>query len=337
MRVIRNGSGMLTIGIPDDYADMVRTFPSFHKVAGRPVAIWTDAARDLDDLANRLRDIEALVLIRERTPVSAALLARLPKLKLVTVSGPYPNVDLAACTAHGVVLCAAANRPTLATPELTWALVMAAARRIPQEAARLKSGGWQSDIGGVLHGHTLGVAGFGRIGKVVAGYGRAFGMRVLVWSRERGRAEARSLGYEIAAGKDELFGEADVLTLHLRLTAETRGIVAASDLARMKPDALFVNTSRAELVVPGALVAALKAGRPGFAAVDVFEHEPVSGADHPLLHLPNALCTPHLGFVAREPMDEYFADQFERVLAFERGAPIDVVNPEALAKGRSRG
>ena len=212
---------------------------------------------------------------------------------------------------------------------------MAATRRIPQEAARLKSGGWQSDIGSVLHGRTLGVAGFGRIGKVVAGYGRAFGMRVLVWSRERGRAEARALGYELAAGKDELFAEADVLTLHLRLTPDTHGVVTAADLARMKTDALFVNTSRAELVVPGALVDALKAGRPGFAAVDVFEHEPVLGANDPLLHLPNALCTPHLGFVAREPMDEYFADQFERVLAFERGTPIDVVNPDALAKART--
>lgn len=336
-RVIRNGSSMLRIGIPDDYADMVRTFSSFHRIAGHPVSIWTDAADDVDDLADRLKEIEALVLIRERTPISAALLARLPKLKLITVSGPYPNVDLAACTAHGVVLCAAVNRPTLATPELTWALIMAATRRIPQEAARLKSGGWQRDIGGVLHGRTLGVAGFGRIGKVVAGYGRAFGMRVLVWSRERGRAEARELGYELAAGKDELFAEADVLTLHLRLTPDTHGVVTAAGLARMKTDALFVNTSRAELVAPGVLVDALKAGRPGFAAVDVFEHEPVLGADHPLLHMPNALCTPHLGFVASQPMDEYFADQFERVLAFERGAPIDVVNPDALAKARDQG
>ena len=196
---------MLRIGIPDDYADMVRTFPSFHRIAGHPISIWTDPARDLDELADRLKDVEALVLIRERTAISAALLARLPKLKLITISGPYPNVDLKACTAQGVVLCAAANRPTLATPELTWALVMAATRRIPQEAARLKSGGWQSDIGGVLHGRTLAVAGFGRIGKVVAGYGRAFGMRVLVWSRERGLAEARAQGYELAASKEQPF------------------------------------------------------------------------------------------------------------------------------------
>jgi D-3-phosphoglycerate dehydrogenase / 2-oxoglutarate reductase len=328
---------MMTIGIPDDYADMVRTLPSFRKVAGHPLTIWTDAAHDVDELADRLKDVEALVLIRERTPISAPLLARLPKLRMITISGPYPNVDLAACNAHGVMVCASANRPTLATPELTWALVMAATRRIPQEVERLKSGGWQGRIGGMLHNRTLGVAGFGRIGKVVAGYGRAFGMRVLVWSRERGQDEARTLGYEVATSKVALFTEADVLTLHLRLTRETRGFVTRGDLAHMKPDALLVNTSRAELVEPGALVDALRAGRPGSAAVDVFEHEPVLGANDPLLQLPNALCTPHLGFVAREPMDEYFTDQFERVLAFERGAPINVVNAEAIAKADNRG
>ena len=239
MDVIRNGIDMVTIGIPDDYADMVRTLPSFQKVAGHPVSIWTDAARDVDELADRLKDVEALALIRERTPISASLLARLPKLKMITISGPYPNVDLAACSAHGVMLCASANRPTLATPELTWALVMAATRRIPQEVERLKSGGWQGRIGGMLHNRTLGVAGFGRIGKVVAGYGRAFGMRVLVWSRERGQDEARTLGYEVATSKVALFTEADVLTLHLRLTRETRGFVTRGDLARMKPDALL--------------------------------------------------------------------------------------------------
>ena len=337
MFTICNGPDMMKIGIPDDYADMVRALPSFQKVAGHPLSIWTDAARDLDELADRLKDIEALVLIRERTPISAALLARLPKLKMITISGPYPNVDLAACSAHGVMLCASANRPTLATPELTWALIMAATRRIPQEAERLKNGLWQGRIGGMLHGRTLAIAGFGRIGKVVAGYGRAFGMRVLVWSRERGNEEASKLHYELAASKDALFADADVLTLHLRLTRETRGFVTRADLARMKPDALFVNTSRAELVEAGALVDALKAGRPGSAAVDVFEHEPVLGANDPLLQLPNALCTPHLGFVAREPMDEYFADQFDRVLAFERGTPVDVVNAEVIAKARDRG
>jgi D-3-phosphoglycerate dehydrogenase len=322
----------MKIGIPDDYADMVRTLSAFAKVAARDVSIWTDAAPDTETLAARLRDVEALVLLRERTPITAALLARLPRLRLVTISGPYPNIDVAACTAHGIAVAAGANRPTMATPELTWALVMAAMRHIPGEVARLKAGGWQRQIGRVLHGKTLGILGFGRIGKVVAGYGRAFGMRVLVSSRERGLAEARGQGFEIAATLDQVFVQADVLSVHLRLTPETRSMITPAQLAQMKADALFVNTSRAELVAPGALVAALKAGRPGSAAVDVFEHEPVLGARDPLLALPNVLCTPHLGFVALDPMEEYFADQFDRVLAFERGQPIDVINPEVLKK-----
>jgi D-3-phosphoglycerate dehydrogenase len=323
-------TAMMNIGIPDDYADMVRTLSAFHKVADRPVAIWTDAARDLDDLAERLADIEALVLLRERTPIPADLVARLPKLRLITISGPYPNIDVAACTARGIAVSASANRPTVATPELTWALIMASMRNIPQEVESLKHGGWQGSTGRLLQGRTLGIMGFGRIGKVVAGYGRAFGMNVLVWSRERGLSKARAQGFDLCTDKDELFASADVLTLHLRMAKETRGFVTRSDLARMKPTALLVNTSRAELIEPGALVEALEAGRPGFAAVDVYEHEPLS--DHPLLRLPNALCTPHLGFVAREPMDAYFADQFDRVLAFERGAPIDVINPEVLRR-----
>ena len=322
----------MKIGIPDDYADVVRTLPSFAKMSAHAVSIWTDAAPDLDALAQRLKDVEALVLLRERTPISAALVVRLPALRLITISGPYPNIDVAACTAHGIAICSSANRASMATPELTWALIMSAMRRIPGEVARLKAGAWQHDIGRVLHGRSLGIFGFGRIGKVVAGYGRAFGMRVLVWSRERGRAEARAQGFDIAADAHELFAQADVLSVHLRLTPETRACITRADLARMRPTSLFVNTSRAELIEPGALVAALKAGRPGSAAVDVFEHEPVLGASDPLLALPNALCTPHLGFVALDQLDEYFSDQFDRVLAFEAGQPIDVINPEALAK-----
>ena len=317
----------MKVGIPDDYAGVVRTLPSFKKIASHAVTVWTDAVHDLDVLAERFADLDALVLLRERTRISAALVARLPRLKLITISGPYPNIDVDACTAHGIAVCATKNRESYATPELTWALVLSAMRRIPQEVAGLKAGGWQRDIGRVLHSRTLGVFGFGRIGKVVAGYGRAFGMRVLVWSRERGRAEADAQGYEPSDGQDGLFAQADVLTLHVRLTPQTRGIVTRADLARMKPTALFVNTSRAELVEPGALVEALRAGRPGSAAVDVYEDEPVLSANHPLLQLPNALCTPHLGFVTLDQLDEYFSDQFDRVLAFERGEPIDVVNP----------
>jgi D-3-phosphoglycerate dehydrogenase / 2-oxoglutarate reductase len=327
---------MMKIGIPDDYADVVRTLPSFAKMSGHAVSIWTDAAPDLDAQVERFRHVEALVLLRERTPISAALVARLPALRLITISGPYPNIDVAACTAQGIAVCGAVNRASMATPELTWGLIMAAMRHIPAEVAGLKGGGWQRQIGRVLHGRTLGIFGFGRIGKVVAGYGRAFGMQVLVWSRERGRAEAKAGGYDIAAGAEALYAQSDVLSIHLRLTPETRACITRADLARMQPGSLFVNTSRAELIEPGALVEALRAGRPGSAAVDVFEHEPVLGARDPLLGLPNALCTPHLGFVALDQLDEYFSDQFDRVLAFEHGQAIDVVNPEVLGKAGVR-
>ena len=218
---------MLKIGIPDDYADVVRTLPSFAKMSGHAVSIWTDAAPDIDALAARFKDVEALVLLRERTPISAALVGRLPKLRLITISGPYPNIDVAACTANGIAVCASTNRASMATPELTWGLIMAAMRHIPGEVARLKAGGWQHDIGRVLHGRRLGIYGFGRIGKVVAGYGRAFGMRVLVWSRERGRAQALAEGFDVAAGPEQLFAHSDVLSLHLRLTPETRGCITA--------------------------------------------------------------------------------------------------------------
>jgi D-3-phosphoglycerate dehydrogenase len=323
---------MMKIGIPDDYADVVRTLPSFGKMAAHAVSIWTDAVRDVDAMAERFKDVQALVLLRERTPISAALVARLPAMRLITISGPYPNIDVAACTAHGIAVCASANRASMATPELTWALIMAAMRHIPDEVARLRGGAWQRQIGRVLHGRRLGILGFGRIGTVVAGYGRAFGMRVLVWSRERSRAEARAQGFDIAASADELYARADVLSIHLRLTPETRACITRADLARMQPSSLLVNTSRSELIEAGALVAALKAGRPGSAAVDVFEHEPVLGARNPLLALPNALCTPHLGFVALDQLDDYFSDQFDRVLAFEGGQPIDLINPEVLGK-----
>jgi len=310
----------------------VRTLPSFGKMTAHAVSIWTDAVREVDAMAERFKDMQALVLLRERTPISAALVARLPALRLITISGPYPNIDVAACTAHGIAVCASANRASMATPELTWALIMAAMRHIPDEVTRLRDGAWQRQIGRVLHGRRLGILGFGRIGKVVAGYGQAFGMRVLVWSRERGRAEARAEGFDIAASADELYARADVLSIHLRLTPETRACITGADLARMQPSSLLVNTSRAELIEDGALVAALKAGRPGSAAVDVFEHEPVLGAHNPLLALPNALCTPHLGFVALDQLDDYFSDQFDRVLAFEGGQPIDLINPEVLGK-----
>ena len=320
----------MNIAILDDTFDIVRTLACFAKVSGHRIAIWNDHTKDIEVLAARLQDAEALVLLRERTPVREPLIARLPRLRLITLNGPYPHIDVTACSKHGVLLCAGPPRPSAATAELTWGLIIAAMRRIPQEVARLRSGRWQGSVGTGLRGRTLCVYGYGRIGRQVAGYGRAFGMRVLAWSREAGLAKARADGHEPASSRQALFEDADVLSVHVRLTPETRDVVTAADLARMKPTALFVNTSRAELVQGDALVNALRAGYPGTAAVDVFEQEPLTDRNHPLLNMDNVICTPHLGYVERDQLERYYADQFERVLACERGRPVDAVNPDAL-------
>jgi D-3-phosphoglycerate dehydrogenase len=327
----------MKIAVLDDYQDTIRTLGCFAKVAGHDVTIFNDHTQDVDVLAARLKDTEALALLRERTPIRAPLLERLERLRLISQVSVYPHVDVEACTRRGVVLSSfmGAGRPSYATAELTWGLVIAALRRIPQEMAALRAGRWQAyPIGTGLRGKTLGIYGYGRIGAVVAGYGRAFGMRVLVWGREGSRERARADGHAVADGTAALFAESDVLSLHLRLVEGTRGIVTAADLARMKPTALLVNTSRAGLVAPGALEAALRAGRPGLAAVDVYEEEPVVGGRHPLLALDNVVCVPHLGYVERDGLEAMFDTIFEQILAFERGAPINVVNPEALERRR---
>ncbi len=321
----------MNVAILDDYQDAVRTLACFGKLAGHRVTIWNDHTKDVNVLAERLRDTEALVLIRERTPIRAPLLERLDKLRLISQNSVYPHIDVVACTRRGVILSSGMHsRPSYATAELTWGLVIAALRRIPQEVAALKAGRWQSTIGDGLHGRTLGIFGYGRIGAVVAGYGKAFGMKVLVWGREGTLAKARADGHAAAASKQQLFEESDVLTLHLRLIDPTRGIVDGADLARMKPTALIVNTSRAGLIEPGALEKALRAGRPGMAAVDVFEEEPVLGAQHPLLALDNALCTPHLGYVERASYEFAFGHAFDQILAYAAGKPVNVINPEAI-------
>lgn len=325
----------MNVTVLDDYVDLVRTLRCVERLRDHRLTVWTDICTDEAVLAGRLADTEALVLLRERTRITASLLARLPKLRLITLNGPYPHVDVAACTARGVLLCSEHARTSYATAELTWGLVIAAMRHIPQQMERLKRGGWQSRAGAVLRGRTLGIYGYGRIGKQVAGYGRAFGMRVLVWSRERARAEAAADGYDVPETREALFEQADVLTMHIRLVPETRGVVTAADLARMKPSSVFVNTSRAELVADGALAAALKAGRPGSAAVDVYEREPWLGGDHPLFALDNAIVTPHLGYVERDQMENYFSDNFGRVLAYAAGQPVGAVNPEVLTKAGS--
>jgi D-3-phosphoglycerate dehydrogenase len=324
------------VAVLDDYFDTVRTLACFAKLAGHEVTVCNDHVQDTDALAARLRDTEALVLIRERTQIRAPLIERLPKLRLISQRSVYPHIDIDACTRKGIVVSSSqhAGTPSYAAAELTWGLILAAERQIPQQVAALKAGRWQTGVGNSLRGRTLGVYGYGRIGSAVAGYGRAFGMKVLVWARPDSLARARADGYEIAAGKEAFFEACDVISLHMRLLEATRGIVTAADLARMKPDSLIVNTSRAGLIAPGALVAALKAGRPGRAAVDVFEVEPLTDPKDPLLAMDNVVATPHIGYVTREEYELQFTDIFDQIVAFAAGRPINVVNPAALAQKR---
>ncbi|MBZ0329637.1 D-2-hydroxyacid dehydrogenase family protein [Halomonas sp. ANAO-440] len=310
----------MKIVIPDDYQDCVRTLDAFAKLEGQDVTIHNDTVTDLDALVERFHDAEALVLIRERTPITAELLARLPNLKVISqTGGGATHVDMDACRRHGITVMAGTGSPHAAA-ELTWGLVMAAMRHIPQEFANLKAGRWQRTLGTGLKGRTLGIFGYGKIGKLIARYGQAFDMKVLVWGREGTRARAAEDGIEVATSQEGLFERSDVLSLHLRLNADTRGIVTADHLARMKPTALLVNTSRAPLVEAGALEAALRAGRPGQAAVDVFDVEPVT--HHPLLELPNFLATPHLGYVEKDSYELYFGDAFDNLLTFAAGRPV---------------
>jgi D-3-phosphoglycerate dehydrogenase len=322
----------MNITILDDYQDTIRTLDCFRKIAHHNVTIWNDHTKDTDALAGRLKDTEALTLLRERTPIRAPLIERLDKLRIISQMSVYPHIDVDACTRRGVVVCSdTTSHVSYATAELTWGLILASFRRIPQEMAALTAGHWQtSTVGHTLRGKTLGVYGYGRLGKVVAGYGEAFGMNVWVWGRDSTIAKARDAGYEIAASRETFFAESDVISLHVRLVDATRGMVTAADLARMKPSALLVNTSRAGLIEPGALEAALRAGRPGMAAVDVYEEEPVLGGRHPLLAMDNVVCVPHLGYVTREGLETMFSTIFDQILAYERGEPINVVNSQAL-------
>jgi D-3-phosphoglycerate dehydrogenase len=322
----------MKISILDDYHDTLRSLRCFQKLEGHEVEIWNDHTDDLDILAQRLRDTEALVLIRERTKIRAPLLDRLPKLKLISQRSVYPHIDIDACTRRGVIVSSSqhAGTPSYAAAELTWGLILSAMRQIPQQMAALREGKWQAGVGNSVREKTLGIFGYGRIGRVVAGYGAAFGMKVVVWGSEDSRMRARSHGYATADSKEAFFEECDVLSLHLRLVDATRGIVTASDLALMKETALIVNTSRAPLIEPGALVGALQAGRPGMAAVDVYEEEPVLDTHHPLLGIGNAVCTPHIGYVTREEYELQFSDIFDQIVAYCSGEPINVVNPEVV-------
>jgi D-3-phosphoglycerate dehydrogenase len=324
----------LKVAILDDYFDTLRGLDCFRLLDGHDVTVFDDHVQDTNALAERLRDFEVLVLIRERTQIRGELLERLPGLRLISQRSVYPHIDVEACTRLGVLVCSNLHPGTasVSTAELTWALVLGAMRQIPQQVASLRAGDWQSGVGNAVNGRTLGIYGYGRIGRVVASYGTAFGMPVQVWGREASRRAAAADGHTAAASKGQFFSACDVITLHMRLVDATRGVVGAEDLALMKPTALLVNTSRAGLVEPGALVAALQRGRPGMAAVDVYEHEPAR-ADEPLLGLENALCTPHIGYVTREEWELQFTDVFEQINAYEAGSPLNMVNPEVWKGG----
>jgi len=322
----------MKVAILDDYHGTIRTLGVFKKLADHDVKIWNDHLQDTDRLAERLKDTEALVLIRERTKIRAPLIAKLPKLKLISQRSVYPHIDIEACTKQGVLVCSNmhAGTPSYSTSEMTWALILAAAREIPQNVQAMKEGKWQVGVGSTLRNKYLGLFGYGRIAGEVAKIGAAMGMKILVWAREQSRQKAKEHGYEVAASKEDFFARSDVLSLHMRLVDATRNIVTAADLARMKPTAIFVNTSRAPLVESGALEAALKAGRPGKAAVDVYEEEPVIGGKHPLLAMDNVICSPHLGYVTRDEFEVQFSDIFDQINAFVAGKPINMVNPDAL-------
>jgi D-3-phosphoglycerate dehydrogenase / 2-oxoglutarate reductase len=331
----------MNIVILDDYQDVVRKLACAKKLQPYVPKVFTNTVKGIGQLSVRLKDAEALVLIRERTHINKQLIEKLPNLKLISQTGKVgSHVDVAACTERGIVVVEGVGSP-IAPAELTWALIMAAMRRLPQYISNLKHGAWQQaglksgsmpvnfGLGQVLHGKTLGLWGYGKIGQLMAGYGKAFGMRVLIWGREASLERAKQDGYEVAASREAFFEQADVLSLHIRLNADTQGIVKLADLLRMKPTALLVNTSRAELIEPEALITGLNRGRPGLAAIDVFESEPILQG-HALLRLENCICTPHIGYVEQDSYELYFGAAFDNVMNFINGSPTHVVNPEAL-------
>ena len=320
----------MKVHILDDWFDTLRGLPSFARLNGHDVTVWNDHLTDTSLLTERLTDAEALVLFRERTPVTERLLAGLPNLRLISQRSVYPHVDVDACTKHDVLLCSNmhAGGHSVAAAEMTWALLLACARQITAQNASLKAGNWQMGVGQTLAGRTLGLYGYGRIARAVAGYARAFGMKVIWWGSEDGQARAKADGETVASSRSAFFSEADYVSVHVRLKPSTRGTITADDLAQMKPSASFINTSRAGLVEPGALLAAIQAGRPGRAGIDVFEKEPMTSPDDPLVHHPNVTATPHIGFVTEDELDMQFSDIYEQVTAYADGAPIHMINSE---------
>jgi D-3-phosphoglycerate dehydrogenase len=319
----------MKIAVVEDYGNVFRSVADFAKLEGHAVEVHSEAETDVDALAAKIADAEIVVLTQQRTRFPRKLIEKLPRLRFISQTGRnLGHLDVDACTERGIVVSAIGGGYPHATVELTWGLIIAALRHIPYEVQRLRDGHWQSTVGTRLYESTLGIYAYGRIGKLVANVGAAFGMRVLCWGREGSTERARADGWEVARTREQFFFDSDVVTLHLPLRDDsTRGIVTARDLALMKPTAVLVNTSRAGIIEEGALVQALRNGRPGFAGVDVFDNEPVVGASDPLLALPNAICTPHLGYVTRETIEHHYCDAIEQILAYVAGKPINVVNP----------
>ena len=341
LRALEGTIRIMNIVILDDYQDAVRKLNCASKLDAYPAKVFTNTVRGVGQLSVRLKDAEVLVLIRERTAITRQLVEKLPRLKLISQTGKASgHIDIAACTERGIAVSEGLSAPT-STAELTWALIMAAMRRIPQYVSNLRHGVWQQSglkagsmppnfgLGTVLKGRTLGIWSYGKIGQIVAGYGRAFGMRVMIWGSEQARTRAKADGYEVAASRADLFANSDVLSVHLRLADATRNCITLEDLSLMKTTALLVNTSRAELIEPDALIAALNRGRPGLAAIDVFESEPILQG-HALLRLENCICTPHIGYVEQDNYELYFGSAFDNVVNFIKGTPTNIVNPGAL-------
>lgn len=322
----------MKVHILDDWFDTLRTLPSFSRLGGHEVTVWNDHTEDVEILAERLADAECVVLFRERTPITAPLLERLPNLRLISQRSVYPHVDVPACTVNKVLLCSNmhSDTPSIAASELTFALILASARQIPQQMQSLKAGNWQLAPGQTLFGRRLGLYGYGRIGGQVASYAEAFGMKVWWWGSEDGRARAASDGAVVAPDRETFFAESDFVSIHVRLKPETRGIVTAKDLLAMRPGASFVNTSRSGLVEAGASEAALQAGRPGRIALDVFDVEPLTDASDPIINHPNVIATPHIGYVTEDELDLQFSDIYDQINAYDAGAPIHAINPVVL-------
>lgn len=325
----------MKVHILDDWFDTLRGLPCFELLNEHDVTVWTDHVEDEVILAERLADAEVLVLFRERTRITRSLLDRLPNLRLISQRSVYPHVDVPACTDTNVLLCSNmhSDTPSYAAAELTFGLILAAMRQIPAQMASAKAGHWQMGVGKTLRNRTLGLYGYGRIGREVANYASAFGMKVIWWSSDSGRTRAVADGVKVANSREAFFADSDVVSVHVRLKPDTRGIITATDFQRMQPGALFVNTSRAGLVASGALLAGLNAGRPGMAAVDVFDSEPLTDPTDPLLAHPNLICTPHIGFVTEDEFDLQFTDIFEQVNAYAAQRPIHMINPEVWSGG----